>query len=820
MTFTDRHDSMPARVLPWLYFGCAWLALALAFAAVAIDPRGAAGFFYHARLAGIVHLVTLGWITMSILGALYIVGPITLRIPLPAHRGDAVAFASTSIGIVGMVGHFWIEDFGGMAWSGVMVALGILYVGVRVVRRLIGAPVTGGVKFHVMLAFANIAVAASMGVLLAFDKDLHFLPGFVLTNVFAHAHLAAIGWASMMVVGIGYRLLPMVLPAEMPRSKSVYASGILLEIGVLGLFVALLLQSMLTRVFALIIVAGFAVFLGHVAGMVKRRRRRPLELPAIDFAVRHTVSAFLSLAIAIVLGSLLAFANPSEWTLRAALAYGVFGLVGFLAQMVAGMQLRLLPLLAWYSAAHRAASPGDIPSMSRLSAHPLVGAGWLLWLWGVPALATGFALNAIPLLAAGAAALEAAVLLGAMQAGRLAAYAFPGVTLRIAGMGSSEIQRVTDLSAVFANHRLARSLRMRSQGDRKNVFRALLVVVLFGPAAAYAGQVAAIPSSTGELYSAWCAKCHAEDGSGRVAVSTVKTPPRDFADCRLSSPEPDADWELVTAQGGPPAGMSSEMPAYGELLDAERIRGLIAHLRKFCKETGWPSGNLNFPRAMFTEKAFPENEVVILPVIAHVAGEPTTFRLRSVYERRFGRRAHGEIGVPIESLVADRRSTGVGDITVAGKYVLHTNRATTSIVTGGLEVVLPTGVVGRSFGSGPAVFEPYLASGVAIGRTVVQGQLKLELPASAVWAQHETVYNFSLGHTLDDRPSAWTFGVELNGIEKDVAVTPQARKALTRTGALAAAAGVRIPLNNRSTQPVRYVGYVLWEYLDPVRPRP
>jgi hypothetical protein len=38
------------------------------------DPRGVSGFFYHARMVGIVHLVTLGWITASILGSLYIVG--------------------------------------------------------------------------------------------------------------------------------------------------------------------------------------------------------------------------------------------------------------------------------------------------------------------------------------------------------------------------------------------------------------------------------------------------------------------------------------------------------------------------------------------------------------------------------------------------------------------------------------------------------------------------------------------------------------------------------------------------------------------------
>ena len=48
-------------------------ALALAFAAIALDARGVAGFFYHSRMLARVHLVTLGWLTASILGSLYMV---------------------------------------------------------------------------------------------------------------------------------------------------------------------------------------------------------------------------------------------------------------------------------------------------------------------------------------------------------------------------------------------------------------------------------------------------------------------------------------------------------------------------------------------------------------------------------------------------------------------------------------------------------------------------------------------------------------------------------------------------------------------------
>ena len=85
-----------------------------------------------------------------------------------------------------------------------------------------------------------------------------------------------------------------------------------------------------------------------------------------------------------------------------------------------------------------------------------------------------------------------------------------------------------------------------------------------------------------------------------------------------------------------------------------------------------------------------------------------------------------------------------------------------------------------------------------------------------------------LAATLSQAPNTWTLGVEFNGesITRDrgrtnlIALTPQVRKGLTGTGALAAASvGAMLPLNKREEQGVRWVGYLLWEYLEPWRAR-
>ncbi len=415
---------LPPRLLPVLYFGVAHVALALACAAVAADPRGVSGFFYHARILGIVHLVTLGWITASILGSLYIVGPIALRIWIPARWPDYTAFALVLIGVVGMVAHFWLQEYGGMAWSAITVGTGILIVGAHVAWCLRGAALPRAVGAHILLAFVNIGGAATLGVLIGFDKVYHFLPGFVLSNVFAHAHLAAIGWASMMVVGMAYRLLPMILPAAMPKGPTIWISAVLLEAGVCGLFVTLLVRSPLVWLCALTVTAGFAAFVSHVAWMLRRPRPRPPGVRRPDPAVLHAGAAFLWLVVASALGLWLTVAEPSPNTLRAAMAYGVCGLVGFLAQMVVGMEGRLLPIFAWYWAYANTDYKGPVASQHDMPWRDGQDFVFVLWLFGVPALAGGLAFDALPFVRAGAWCLLAATVLDAVNVVCILRYAF------------------------------------------------------------------------------------------------------------------------------------------------------------------------------------------------------------------------------------------------------------------------------------------------------------------------------------------------------------------------------------------------------------
>jgi len=406
------------------------------------EPWSVAGFFYHPRMLAVVHLVTLGWITSSILGALYWVAPMALGFRLPARWPDVLGFILMAGGLSGMVVHFWIDEPFGMACSAVVLTVGLAIPASRFLRALGASKLSFEIKLPFRLAFFNLFLAAFMGLLMGFDKVFHFLAhvlgglglgGHVHDRIFAHAHLAAVGFAMMMVMATGYRLFPMFLPSAMPVGRWVLAGSVVLEIGILGLFGTLLAGGAGRTVFAALIVAGFGIFFSRLRWMTRNRRPPPKARRLPDLGVWQIRQALVYLVASLGLGLALAATPAAPWKLPAAMVYGVISLLGFLGQIIGGVAPRLLSLLTWMwgsaedSFREPQASPYDLPL--RL----LQGAALALWTLGVPLLAVALALDHLVLLRVSAGWLLMAVLLQAANTAWILRHAWRrwGVTTKM-----------------------------------------------------------------------------------------------------------------------------------------------------------------------------------------------------------------------------------------------------------------------------------------------------------------------------------------------------------------------------------------------------
>lgn len=93
--------------------------------------------------------------------------------------------------------------------------------------------------------------------------------------------------------------------------------------------------------------------------------------------------------------------------------------------------------------------------------------------------------------------------------------------------------------------------------------------------------------------------------------SLAVMPLPDFTDCKFTASEPDVDWLATIHLGGPARALNRRMPAFGNALSDEEIQGIVDYVRGFCTVRAWPHGNLNPPRSLVTDKAFPEDEAFV-----------------------------------------------------------------------------------------------------------------------------------------------------------------------------------------------------------------
>lgn len=387
----------PPRILPLVYFLAAHASLLLAAAMPAFFPRWIGAFYYHAPMFFAVHLVTLGWILLSVVGAFYIVAPYALRTDFPGRRVDAILCGGAITGAAGVIAHFRLGSYSGVAWSGILLLLTFLLLFVRVVRALARSPGPRDSRVLVGASFANLLLAFLYGTLLAFNRDRSFLPGTQWKSIFGHVHLAGVGFAAMMVAGVGYRLFPMFFPAAPLKGRSPWLVFALLELGVLGQAVTHILGCEKGGLFSLLIAAGLLVFVRDVIRIRRDPRPPPVKLRRPDIGMLHALQALVYLLCAIALGIYLALTPElmPSWVL----VYGVLGLLGFLGQIILGMEMRLFPMFVWRP---EGPSPHDLPS------RPLQWATLGAWSAGVPLLAWGLGADLPPLVRAGGFSLLAA----------------------------------------------------------------------------------------------------------------------------------------------------------------------------------------------------------------------------------------------------------------------------------------------------------------------------------------------------------------------------------------------------------------------------
>ena len=421
-------------LVPLAYLVCAAVAFLAACQSVPWLAPELAGHYYHPQLLGLTHTVTLGWVTLAIMGASYQLIPIVLEREIWSEPLARWQLATLAVAVTGMVAHFQLGT-----WPGLAAAAGLLAIGIALHLLNVGMSLRGFTRWTftarlVALAYGGLALTTVFGLALAANRVWPFLPGELFPTLHAHVHLALLGWVAPMIFAVAARVYPMFFLAPTPQRWHSFLQLWGLTTGVPLVVLGLLGVHGLLVAGTLAVAAAAGAHVAWVCEMAWGRKR-----PGLDWGLRFVLTATAFLAPAVVLGVALAtdrLAGP-----RVALAYAVVMLGGWISLTIVGMMLKIVPFLVWYRAFSPRAGREPVPTLAQLSWPRAEGLAYVLLTGGVVLLA------ATVLVGEAAGICAAGVLLA------LGSLAFAAALARVLGYLSGRAQAWSPQARTLVNAR-------------------------------------------------------------------------------------------------------------------------------------------------------------------------------------------------------------------------------------------------------------------------------------------------------------------------------------------------------------------------------
>lgn len=338
-----------AEPVPALFFGLAVIAHLPAWGGLALVADSLPWFAGGpGPVLAVLHLLTLGVLLATAMGASLQMLPVALARPAPAATACLAVFALLALGLLAMTTGLATIDTRLLAAGGGLLALAVAVYAATLVRSLARPPVNA-LKAHALGAVACLALAAGLAVALVADSALGILADHAGIAI-AHALAAGFGFMGLMVLGLSPVLLPMFAIAEPPGGRRLAVASALwsaaLAVAIAGVLVAA--TPALTAA-ALLGLAATGLHVQAMRQMLAKRMRRRL---GPEFVFIRAAWGLLALALMALL--LLALGQMPATGPAVVI---VLVLYGWLLTILLGVLQRILPFLASMHAARRRARP-------------------------------------------------------------------------------------------------------------------------------------------------------------------------------------------------------------------------------------------------------------------------------------------------------------------------------------------------------------------------------------------------------------------------------------------------------------------------------
>ena len=371
----------PSVALPLQFILTGIVALLAGNVWLVLHPDLLATYHYNQYIIAATHLFVLGWICSVVMGAMYQLVPVALETRLHSEKLARWHFVLHVVGFVGMVVMFLRWDMKQVGHFGSVLAVGVGLFIYNLVRTLARIPRRNVVAFGIASSMFWLSMTVLAGLFLASAKFWPQINPFdPIAAMHAHAHLGGLGFFVMMIVAVGFKLVPMFTLGEMQSARRAGWSLALLNAGLAGVFISILLSSPWKIVFAFVVLAGLALYGWEIVAILRVRKRRSL-----DWGIKYFLTAIALLIPVSALGIVLAWPQLPKTMLTAQLenVYGFLTFIGVVTFAILGMLYKVVPFLVWYSSYSKAIGRSKVPALANLYSPALQAAGYWLFLAGL-----------------------------------------------------------------------------------------------------------------------------------------------------------------------------------------------------------------------------------------------------------------------------------------------------------------------------------------------------------------------------------------------------------------------------------------------------
>jgi hypothetical protein len=303
-----------------------------------------------------VHLLTIGWLTVLMLGALAQFVPVITAEGAPPGISALVSLAAVVLGLAGMEAGFLALNGSLPSFllhclpaGGMLVLAGVATTALWLARILWR---TRPLPFHarfVAAALVFLLMTLVLGIVMALGftaPELLSWPGAFTDGLRLHLFAGLFGWFMLMTIGVSYKLVGMFTLA--PEERGIIGHAVLgltaggLAAAWLAAFAAALgapVPEALVTAAAALPGLGVALYLFDMARLYRARRRNNLELNTL-----MAIPALAALAVSLLFAAYLFTAGFDE---RLAGALGYLFLFGWLSGLGLSQLYKIVPFLTW-----------------------------------------------------------------------------------------------------------------------------------------------------------------------------------------------------------------------------------------------------------------------------------------------------------------------------------------------------------------------------------------------------------------------------------------------------------------------------------------